>query len=89
MRRCTLATSSNTVFSILTNCNIPGIVNDYPFDKAPSLPIATTDIDIPLQISGTNIFLETTTPAQLDTCTHIHLTCDAEWNPQAVNLSLS
>ncbi len=66
------------------------IVNDNPFDTAAPLSISTTELDIPLQISGTNIFLETSTPTQreLDTCTHIHLTCDTEWNPQTVNLSL-
>ena len=66
------------------------VVNDNPFDKAAPLLISTTEIDIPLQISGTNIFLETTTPTQreLDTCTHIHLTCNTEWNPQTVKLSL-
>ena len=65
------------------------VVNDNPFDKAALLLISTTEIDIPLQNSGTNIFLETTTPTQreLGTCTHIHLTCDTEWNPQTVNLS--
>jgi hypothetical protein len=66
------------------------IINDNPFDQAAPLSISTTELDIPLQISGTNIFLETSTPTQreLDTCTHIHLTCDTEWNPQTVNLSL-
>jgi hypothetical protein len=66
------------------------IVNDNPFDKAAPLSISTMKIDIPLQIRGTNIFLETTTPSQCkrDTCTHIHLTCDTDWNPQTVNLSL-
>jgi hypothetical protein len=56
------------------------VVNDNPFDKAVPLSISTTKIDILLQISGTNIFLETTTPTQreLDTCTHIHLTCNIE-----------
>jgi hypothetical protein len=67
------------------------VVNDNPFDQAAPLLISTTEIDIPLLISGTTIFFETTTPTQreLDTCTHIHLTwCDTEWNPQTVNLSL-
>jgi hypothetical protein len=49
-----------------------------------------TEIDMPLQISGTNNFLEASTPSQrkLDTGTHIPLTCNTEWNPQTVNLSL-
>ena len=64
-------------------------VADNPFNKKEPISIVHDDVTIPLFLTGTTIFLETTTPTQseLDTCPHIHLTCDADWNPQTVQLS--
>ena len=44
---------------------------------------------IPLDITGTIIFLDTHTPTQheLDTCPHLHLTSVVEWDPQTVHLA--
>ena len=62
---------------------------DNPFDTHSTLSIEHDDVIIPLKISGTNIFLDTHTPTQheLDTCPHIHLTSETEWNPHTVRLS--
>ena len=64
-------------------------VHDNPFDPDSPLCIEHPDVTIPLDISGTNIYLDSRTPTQheLDTCPHIHLTSDAEWNPQTVHLA--
>ena len=64
-------------------------VADNPFNPAEPLSIVHEDLTIPLSLQGTTIFLNTTTPKQneLDTCPHIHLTCDSEWNPQTVRLA--
>jgi hypothetical protein len=64
-------------------------VCDNPFDTHNTLSIEHEDVLIPLAISGTNIFLDTHTPTQneLDTCPHIHLTSETEWNPHTVRLS--
>jgi hypothetical protein len=62
---------------------------DNPFDHSNPLSIEHPDVIIPLLTSGTNIFLNTCTPTQheLDSCPHIHLTCNSKWNPQTVNLA--
>jgi hypothetical protein len=62
---------------------------DNPFDHSNPLSIEHPDVLIPLLTSGTNIFIDTRTPTQrkLDSCPHIHLTCDSEWNPQTVKLA--
>ena len=64
-------------------------VADNPFNTVEPISIEHSERTIPLSISGTTIFLETTTTTQteLDTCPHIHLTCDTEWNPQTVRLA--
>ena len=64
-------------------------VADNPFNTAEPISIDHSELTIPLSISGTTIFLDTTTPTQveLDTCPHIHLTSDTEWNPQTVRLA--
>jgi hypothetical protein len=64
-------------------------VADNPFNKEEPISIVHNDVTIPLLLSGTTIFMETTTPTQseLDNCPHIQLTCDADWNPQTVRLS--
>ena len=64
-------------------------VHDNPFDPLNPLSIQHDDATIPLSLSGTNIFLDTRTPTQheLETCPHIHLTSEAEWNPQTVRLA--
>ena len=64
-------------------------VYDNPFDHNSPLCIEHPDITIPLHISGTNIYLDSHTPTQheLDTCPHIHLTSDVEWDPQNVHLA--
>jgi hypothetical protein len=62
---------------------------DNPFNHSNPLSIEHPDVLIPLLTSGTNIFIDTRTPTQheLDSCPHIHLTCDSKWNPQTVNLA--
>lgn len=64
-------------------------VFDNPFDSGIPIQIEHAEVTVPLQISGTNIFLETCTPTQheLDNCPHIALTCDSEWNPQTMRLA--
>jgi hypothetical protein len=64
------------------------LVQDNPFAAHP-LAIETNDINIPLLLTGTTIYFDSTTPTQheLDTCPHIHLTSDTEWNPHNVRLS--
>ena len=63
-------------------------VHDNPFDANNPIAIENEEVTIPLQILGTTIFLETTTPSQheLDNSPHVHLTLDAEWDPQTVQL---
>jgi hypothetical protein len=62
---------------------------DNPFDAAKPLAIEHDDLSLPLEISGTNIFLNTRTPTQheLDNCPHLHLTSETEWNPHTVRLA--
>jgi hypothetical protein len=64
-------------------------VHDNPFDHTTPLSIEHSELTIPLFTSGTNIFLNTHTPTQheLETCPHLHLTSEAEWNPQTVLLA--
>jgi hypothetical protein len=64
-------------------------VHDNPFNCTTPLSIEHSELTIPLLTSGTNIFLDTRTPTQneLDTCTHLHLTLEVEWNPQTVLLA--
>ena len=67
-------------------------VQDNPFDNKNPIAIeCLEDTIFPLSIEGTVIFLETRTPTQreLDTCTHIQLTSDNDWNPQSVRLLAS
>ena len=57
----------------------PGVtVKDNPFESDPPVSIITYHVSIPLITSGTNIFLESSTPTQteLDNCPHVHLTLD-------------
>jgi hypothetical protein len=62
---------------------------DNPFNHSNPLSIEHPDVIIPLLTSGTNNFIDTCTPTQreLDSCPHIHLTCDSKWNPQTANLA--
>jgi len=62
---------------------------DNPFDQTNPLSIEHDDVTLPLEISGTTIFLDTRTPTQheLDNCPHLHLTCETEWNPHTVRLA--
>ena len=64
-------------------------VHDIPFDREHRISIDHPDLHIPLHITGTTIFLESSTPTQheLDTCSHIHLTLDSDWNPHTVQLA--
>jgi hypothetical protein len=66
-------------------------VHNNPFDLDILLSIKHPELTIPLHISGTNIFLNTRTPTQheLDTCPHLHLTSEVEWNPQTMYLASS
>jgi hypothetical protein len=61
---------------------------DNPFDGTNPISIEHSELTIPLLTSGMNIFLDTCTPTlrELDSCPHIELTCDGEWNPQTVCL---
>ena len=64
-------------------------VFDNPFDRENPISIHHEEVIIPLLQSGTTLFLETSTPTshELNTCPHITLTFDTEWNPHTVNLS--
>ena len=64
-------------------------VHDNPFDSHNPLSVEHDEVTLPLSISGTTIFLDTRTPTQheLDNCPHLHLTSEAEWNPQTVHLA--
>jgi hypothetical protein len=64
-------------------------VNDNPFDPHVPISIKTSDVDIPLRLMGTTIFFESSTPTsdELNSCPHIHLTCNSEWNPHTVRLA--
>ena len=64
-------------------------VHDNPFDSANPISISTELVHIPLLMSGTTIFLESTTPTQteLENSPHVHLTLDTEWNPHTVRLA--
>jgi hypothetical protein len=64
-------------------------VQDNPFERDPPVSVTTNHVTIPLITSGTNIFLESSTPTQteLDHCPHVHLTLDTEWNPHTVQLA--
>jgi hypothetical protein len=64
-------------------------VAENPFNSAEPLSIVHDDVKIPLLLSDTTIYIETTTPTQseLDHCPHIHLFCESEWNPQTVRLA--
>jgi hypothetical protein len=64
-------------------------VHDNPFDSHNPLSVEHDEANLPLSISGTNIFLDTRTPTQHepDNCPHLHLTSEAEWNPQTVHLA--
>jgi hypothetical protein len=66
-------------------------VQDNPFERTTPLSIEHLELTIPLHLSGTNIFLNARTPTQheLDNCPHLHVTCDAEWNPHTVRLALT
>jgi hypothetical protein len=64
-------------------------VHDNPFNCTTPVSIKHSKLTIPLLTSGTNILLDTHTPTQnkLDTCPHLHLTSEAEWNPQTILLA--
>lgn len=64
-------------------------VQDNPFQRDEPIRISTDELEIPLSLDGTVLFVDTMRPTQqeLDTCPHIILTCDAEWDPQTVRLS--
>ena len=64
-------------------------VFDNPFDRDNPISIHSDDLVIPLLQSGTILFLNSSTPTphELDTCPHITLTFDTEWNPHTVSLS--
>ena len=64
-------------------------VQDNPFDSQAPISIKTADVDIPLQLMDTTIFFESSTPTsdELESCPHVHLTCDSEWNPHTVRLA--
>ena len=64
-------------------------VQDNPFERDPPVSIITNHVTIPLITSGTNIFLESSTPTQteLDNCPYVHLTLDTEWNPHTVQVA--
>jgi hypothetical protein len=66
-------------------------VNDNPFDPHVPISIKTDDVDIPLRLMGTTVFFESSTPTtdELDSCPHIHLTCNSEWNPHTVWLAVA
>ena len=59
------------------------LVQDNPF--VPPLELVDPDerIRIPMRLDGTNVVFTTRTPSQdeLETCTHIHLTSQREWDP--------
>ncbi|GAX24495.1 hypothetical protein FisN_18Lu065 [Fistulifera solaris] len=64
-------------------------VNDNPFDPSEdSLTLQIDDLVVPLESSGTKIqfFSRTPTQHELDTCCHLHLTNENEWNPRDVML---
>ena len=62
-------------------------VQDNPFSTSP-LYIMTEDSDfsLPLQVDGTNIFLNTRTPTarELSECPHIEMTSQHPWDPHTV-----
>ena len=60
-----------------------------PFDHEHPISIHHEEVVIPLLQSGTTLFLvsSTPTPYELNTCPHIILTFDTEWNPHTVTLS--
>ncbi len=64
-------------------------VHDNPFNPVEPIGIDTPELRIPLTMEGTIIFFHSSTPTvlELDTCPHIHLTSDAEWNPHTVQLA--
>jgi hypothetical protein len=64
-------------------------VHDNPFTRDPPISIEHAELTLPLAINGTIIFFESSTPTQheLDTCLHVHLTSDTDWNPHTVQLS--
>ena len=64
-------------------------VQDNPFHSSEPLAISHDDVIVPLSLSGTNIFFQTTTPTQdeLDNSPHIALTFDTEWNPHTVQMA--
>jgi hypothetical protein len=64
-------------------------VFDNPFDRINPISIHHDDLIIPLLQAGTNLFLEssTPTPQELDSCPHLILTFDTEWDPHTVHLA--
>jgi hypothetical protein len=61
-------------------------VQDNPFAGPMSIISDEDAMCVPMVATGTNICVKTRTPTQeeLDTCTHVHLTSDREWEPKDV-----
>ena len=64
-------------------------MQDNPFNQDQPLSIEHPEVTIPLDITGTIIFLDSHTPTQheLDTCPHLHLTSTVEWDPKTMRLA--
>jgi hypothetical protein len=87
MRACGLATNSLTLLEIKISFNSMALL----FMTTHLIAPPHSQLTIPnstFHISGTNIFLDTRTPTQnkLDTCPHLYLTSEVEWNPQTLLL---
>ena len=62
---------------------------DNPYDKERGLEIEINDdITIPMYSSGTKVLFQSRVPTahELNTCPHINLTSQEEWNPKQVQL---
>jgi hypothetical protein len=64
-------------------------VQDNPFGGTMFVKDTDETVMIPMCADGTNICINTRTPTQeeLDTCPHIHLTSDREWDPNNIKFS--
>ena len=87
MKDCGLVANFHTLSSIKTNFSI------MVFPSKTTFSIMMFPFNQTLRTyhsSDTNIFLNIHTPTQheLDTCLHLHLTSEAEWNPQTMHLTL-
>ena len=62
---------------------------DNPYDKQRGLEIEVSDeLKIPLDIQGTKITFQSRVPTkmELDTCPHVQMTSDRDWQPRTVKL---